>query len=417
MAAMKQEFQMIAKTFKGLEPVLAEELRSLGAHEIKIERRAVSFKGDKRLMYKANLWLRTASRVLKPIAVFHAKDADEVYETMKRIDWEQYMSLNNSFAIDTTVYSETFKHSRYVTYRAKDAIADYFTERYQKRPNVCVDGADFLLNVHISHDTVTVSLDSSGESLHKRGWRTDQTVAPINEALAAGLLLLAGWKGDCDLVDPMCGSGTFLIEAAMIALNIPPGIYRQGFAFEKWSDFDADLFGELYNDDSDEREFAYHIYGSDTSFYAVRAAEKNVRSANLQKYISVHQCPMQTVQAPSSNCMLITNPPYGERLEPKDIMHLYGDLGTALKHHFAGATAWIISSNTEALKAVGLKPSVKMKMLNGELDCLFLKYELFAGERKQYLSNAKQPSVHQTPKGKPKTRGAKQHRSPANDIK
>lgn len=383
---MNQKFQMVAKTFKGLEQVLAGELQQLGATDINVERRAVSFKGDLRLMYKANLWLRTASRVLKPIAVFRATDADQVYDAVKRINWEQYMSLSTSFAIDTTVFSETFKHSRYVTYRVKDAIADYFNERYQKRPNVRVDGADLLLNVHISHDVVTLSLDSSGESLHKRGWRTDQTAAPINEALAAGLLLLAGWKGDSDLIDPMCGSGTFLIEAAMIALNIPPGIYRQGFAFEKWRDFDAELFEELYNDDSEEREFTHHIYGSDTSFYAVRAAENNVRSANLQKYISVRQCPMQTVQAPSSSCMLITNPPYGERIEPKDISRLYSELGTALKHHFAGATAWVISSNMDALKAIGLKPSEKFKMLNGELECLFLKYELFSGERKKYLN-------------------------------
>ena len=409
---MLKEFQMIAKTFKGLEQVLADELQHLGAHDIKTERRAVSFQGDKRLMYKANLWLRTASRVLKPVAVFRAKDADEVYEAVRRIDWEQYLSLDTSFAIDATVYSETFTHSRYVTYRVKDAIADYFTERYQKRPNVRVDGADLIINVHISHDTVTVSLDSSGESLHKRGWRTGQTAAPINEALAAGLLLLAGWKGDRDLVDPMCGSGTFLIEAAMIALNIPPGIYRQGFAFEKWKDFDAALFGELYNDDSEESVFSHHIYGSDTSFYAVRAADNNVRSANLQKYISVRQCPMQTVQAPSPDCLLITNPPYGERLEPKDIMHLYSELGTALKHHFAGATAWVISSNMEALKAVGLKPSEKVKVLNGDLDCLFLKYELFAGERKQYLHNAAgQPAKPQTPKGRLKTQAPKQRQT------
>ncbi len=382
-----QEFQMLAKTHKGLEQVLAGELIKLGANNIQVERRAVAFTGDLRLMYKANLWLRTATRVLKPIAVFRAKDADEVYDNVKSINWELYMSLNTSFAIDATVYSETLHNSRYVTYRVKDAIADFFMERFQHRPNVRVENADLLINVHISHETVTVSLDSSGDSLHKRGWRTDQTAAGINEALAAGMLLMAGWNGQSDLVDPMCGSGTFLIEAAMIALNIPPGIYRQGFAFEKWHDFDAALFEELYNDDSDERPFNHHIYGSDSSFYAIRVAEKNVRSANLQKYISLRQCPMQSIKAPSAGCLLITNPPYGERLEPKDIMRLYADLGTALKHNFAGSTAWVISSNMEALKKIGLRPSEKIRLLNGDLDCLFLKFEMFAGDRTTYLKH------------------------------
>lgn len=376
---------MTAKTFKGLEEVLAGELVALGADNVQIERRAVSFTGDKRLLYKANLWLRTASRVLCPIAVFKAKDADEVYEAVKQIDWEQYLSLSSTFSIDATVYSDTFRNSRYVTYRVKDAIADFFSERYGKRPNVRVDNADLMINVYISHNTVTLSLDSSGESLHKRGWRVEQTTASINEALAAGLLLLTGWHGETDFVDPMCGSGTFLIEAAMIALNIPPGIYRQGFAFEKWRDFDADLFEQLYNDDSGERDFQHHIYGSDTSFYAVRAAEKNVKSANLQKYISLRQCPMQSLTAPSAGCLLLTNPPYGERLEPDDILRLYDEIGSTLKHKFAGATAWIISSNTEALKKTGLRPSRKLQVLNGDLECLFLKYELFAGERKEHV--------------------------------
>ncbi len=382
--AGQKEFQMTAKTFKGLEEVLAGELVCLGANNIQTERRAVSFTGDKALMYKANLWLRTASRVLIPIATFRAKDADEVYARVKNIDWSEYMSVSSTFAIDTTVYSDSFHNSRYVTYRVKDAIADRFFEKEGRRPSVRVDNADIQINVHISHEKVTVSLDSSGESLHKRGWRTEHTTASINEALAAGMLLLAGWRGDLDLVDPMCGSGTFLIEAAMIALNIPPGIYRQGFAFEKWRDFDRELFEELYNDDSEERDFVHHIYGSDTSFYAVRAAEKNVKSANLQKYITLRQCPMQSTSAPTEGCMVVMNPPYGERIEPKDIMQLYDEIGSTLKHRYAGSTAWLISSNTEALKHIGLRPSAKIHLLNGELECMYAKYELFAGERKTY---------------------------------
>ncbi len=387
---MNQEFEMIAKTFKGLEEILAGELVALGANNVQIQRRAVSFSGDKALLYKANLHLRTASRVLVPIKTFKATDADEIYKHVQKIAWEQYMDAKMSFAIDATVYSESFNNSRYITYRVKDAIVDYFREKENQRPSVKVTQPDLMINVHVSHDTITISLDSSGESLHKRGWRDAQTTAPINEALAAGLLLLAGWDGSQDLVDPMCGSGTFLIEAAMIALNIPPGIYRQGFGFEHWKDFDNDLFQDLYNDDSGEREFTHHIYGSDSSFYAIKAAEKNVQAAGLKKYITLRQVQLQNLEAPSTNCLVLTNPPYGERIEPADIHALYSDIGTMLKHKFMGNTAWLISSNEDAIKHIGLKPSKKIKMLNGDLDCLFVKYELFKGERKDFVKNRKE---------------------------
>lgn len=267
-----QEFNMIAKTFKGLEEVLAGELVELGANNVQLERRAVSFTGDKALLYRANLCLRTASRVLVPIVTFRAKDADAVYEQAKQVDWSRYMTVQMGFQIDATVYSETFRHSKYVTYRVKDAIADWWMEKEHKRPNVRLTNPDLCINVHIAAETVTISLDSSGDSLHKRGYRVANTEAPINEALAAGMLLMAGWKGETDFYDPMCGSGTLLIEAALIAQNIAPGIYRKGFGFEKWLDFDADLFEEIYNDDSRERVFTHRIYGSDASFYAVQAA-------------------------------------------------------------------------------------------------------------------------------------------------
>lgn len=383
---MNEQFTMLAKTFKGLEPVLASELIELGADDVKIERRAVSFSGDMRMLYKANFCLRTASRILVPIAAFHAKDADEVYEQTKQIDWSLFMSVETGFAIDSTVYSDTFRHSKYVTYRVKDAIADWWMDREQRRPNVRLTNPDLMLNVHISGEQVTLSLDSSGESLHKRGYRVANTEAPINEALAAGMLLLAGWKGQSDFYDPMCGSGTLLIEAALIARNIAPGIFRKSFAFEKWNDFDRDLFEEIYNDDSQERDFKYHIYGSDASFYAVQAAQKNIREAGMQRDIDVRQIRIQEIHdIPTSDAGLLVmmNPPYGERLaQDKDVMRLYAEIGTALKHHFEGATAWIISSNEEALKCVGLKPNKRIHLLNGELDCLFNKYEMFAGKRK-----------------------------------
>jgi putative N6-adenine-specific DNA methylase len=256
------------------------------------------------------------------------------------------------------------------------------------RPSVQLTHPDLYLNVHIAGDVVTISLDSSGESLHKRGYRVANTQAPINEALAAGMLLLAGWKGQGDFYDPMCGSGTLLIEAALIARNIAPGIYRKGFAFEKWANFDADLFEDIYSDDSRERDFEHKIYGSDAGFYAVQAATKNVQSAGLQRDIEVKQIRIQELKLAERNtdgALIMINPPYGERLaQDKDVMRLYQDMGTTLKHQFNGANAWIISSNEEALKCVGLRPAKRIRLVNGDLECLFNKYELFKGDRKTW---------------------------------
>lgn len=379
---------MLAKTFKGLEQVLATELVQLGANNVQVERRAVSFTGDKRMLYTANMCLRTASRVLVPILSFKAQKADDIYEQVKVLDWSQYMTVKTTFQIDATVYSDYFRHSQFVTYRVKDAIVDYWMEHENQRPSVKLEGADLYLNVHIAGDRVTLSLDSSGESLHKRGYRVANTQAPINEALAAGMLLLAGWKGQSDFYDPMCGSGTLLIEAALIARNIAPGVYRQGFAFEKWADFDADLWDEVYNDDSREREFKHKIYGSDAGFYAVQAATKNIQSASLQRDIEVKQIRVEELRLADTNtegALVMINPPYGERLsQDKNVLRLYQDMGTALKHQFSGATAWVISSNEEALKCIGLRPAKKIHLVNGDLDCLFNKYELFKGDRKTW---------------------------------
>ena len=385
---MKKEFQMLAKTFKGLESVLAKELIELGANNVQIERRAVSFTGDKRMLYTANFCLRTASRVLVPIANFKAKKTDDIYEQVKQLDWAQYMTAKTSFLIDATVYSDLFRHSQFVTYRVKDAIVDWWMEHGGVRPSVQLTNPDMYLNVHIAGDVATLSLDSSGESLHKRGYRVANTQAPINEALAAGMLLLAGWDGQSDFYDPMCGSGTLLIEAALIARNIAPGIYRKGFAFEKWANFDADLFEDIYSDDSRERDFEHKIYGSDAGFYAVQAATKNVQSANLQRDIEVRQIRVEELRLADTNtenALVMINPPYGERLsQDKNVLRLYQDMGTALKHQFSGATAWIISSNEEALKCVGLRPAKKIHLVNGDLECLFNKYELFKGDRKTW---------------------------------
>ena len=385
---MRKEFQMLAKTFKGLEDVLAKELVELGANNVKIERRAVSFTGDKRMLYMANFCLRTASRILVPIAQFKARHTDDIYEQVKQIDWSEYMTTKMTFQIDATVYSDYFRHSQFVTYRVKDAIVDWWMERGGVRPSVKLTNPDLYLNVHIGGDVVTVSLDSSGESLHKRGYRVANTQAPINEALAAGMLLLAGWKGQGDFYDPMCGSGTLLIEAAMIARNIAPGIYRKGFAFEKWANFDADLFEDVYSDDSREREFEHKIYGSDAGFYAVQTATKNIESAGLQRDIEVKQIRVQELRLADQDtdgALVMINPPYGERLaQDKDVLNLYKDMGTALKHQFSGATAWIISSNDEALKCIGLRPAKRVRLVNGDLDCWFNQYVLFKGDHKTW---------------------------------
>lgn len=385
---MVKEFQMLAKTFKGLEDVLAKELIELGANNVQIERRAVSFTGDLRMLYTANFCLRTASRVLVPIATFKAKKTDDIYEQVKQVDWAQYMTEKTTFQIDATVYSDLFRHSQFVTYRVKDAIVDWWMEQAGVRPNVRLTNPDLYLNVHIAGDIVTVSLDSSGESLHKRGYRVANTQAPINEALAAGMLLLAGWNGQGDFYDPMCGSGTLLIEAALIARNIAPGIYRKGFAFEKWANFDADLFEDIYSDDSREREFDHKIYGSDAGYYAVQTATKNIQSANLQRDIEVKQIRVEELRLADKNtegALVMMNPPYGERLsQDKDVLRLYQDMGTALKHQFSGATAWIISSNEAALKCVGLRPAKRIHLVNGDLECLFNQYVLFKGDRKTW---------------------------------
>ena len=379
-----KEFNMLAKTYFGLEDILAKELTELGANEIETERRAVRFKGDKALLYKANLCLRSAIRILVPIAQFKATDADEVYEKAKKINWEEYIGIKQSFIINETVNSENFRHSKFVAYRLKDAIADYFTELYDKRPSVSITSPDIYIDIHISHNECTISLNSSGVSLHKRGYRNSQNEAPISEAQAAGMLLMAGWDGSKDFIDPMCGSGTFLIEAALIALNIPPCIYRTQFAFEKWQDFDKELFDDLYNDDSEEREFTHKIIGYDVNPNTVKIAQENIKAAGLSKYIEVQCRDIANFEEVTEPSLIVTNPPYGERLKPEDLRDLYREIGRALKHKFVNGEAWVISSHVENLAAIGLKPSQRVELKNGALDCEFWKFEIFSGTHKDF---------------------------------
>lgn len=378
---------MVAKTFQGLEAVLADELRALGAEDVTPGKRMVAFRGDKALLYRANMCCRTALRILKPFYSFEAGDPDELYAKVKEYDWSGLFDVNQTFAIDTVTNSNEFKHSQYVTYRVKDAIVDWFRDHdeNERRPGVRLDGADIMINVHINQYQVTLSLDSSGESLHRRGWRTGSTDAPINEVLAAGIILMTGWKGDTPFVDPMCGSGTFAIEAAMIAAGINPGVYRKHFAFENWKDFDADLLQEIYNDDSGEREVTCPIIASDILPKAVEIARDNAKSAGVERYITFEtKSIVKWEKAPQPAGVLVTNPPYGKRISVEDMNALYKTIGTILKRVFTGYHAWIIGYEDEYFHEIGLAPSQKIAVNNGGLDCELREYLLFAGNKKSF---------------------------------
>ncbi len=379
-----QSFEMIAKTFQGLEGVLAEELTNLGAESIEIGRRMVAFSGDKAMLYKANFCLRTAIRILKPIKHFTAKNADEVYEEIKKMNWEDYLDVNDTFAVDAVVFSEEFRHSKFVSYKVKDAIVDHFREKLGKRPSVRINRPDVLINIHIAEDKCTLSLDSSGESLHRRGYRQEAVEAPLNEVLAAGMILLSGWRGETDFIDPMCGSGTLPIEAALIARNIAPGVFRKEFAFENWKDFDQELFDSIYNDDSQEKEFEHKIYGYDNNPKAIEIATYNVKSAGVAKDVVLRNQAFQNFTQPKDKAIIITNPPYGERISTDNLLGLYEVIGERLKKAFTGNTAWILSYRQECFDRIGLKPSAKIELYNGALECEYRKYEMFKGKYNEF---------------------------------
>lgn len=381
---MTQEFELIAKTFMGLEPVLAKELTQLGANEVQIGRRMVSFMGDKEMMYRANFQLHTAIRILKPIKHFKALSADDVYREVQKIDWSEYIGLDKTFAVDSVVFSEEFRHSKFVAYKVKDAIVDQFREKTGKRPNISVANPDIRLNIHIAEDKCTLSLDSSGESLHRRGYRQESVEAPLNEVLAAGMILMTGWQGETDFIDPMCGSGTLLVEAALIAHNMAPGLFRKEYAFEKWPDFDSDLFDRIYNDDSSEREFTHHIYGYDVDIKAVNTARLNVRAAGLLNDITVEEADFKNFTQPKEKSIIVTNPPYGERISTPDLLGTYKMIGERLKHQFLNNDAWILSYREECFDQIGLKPSIKIPVYNGSLECEFRKYQIFDGKMKDF---------------------------------
>jgi putative N6-adenine-specific DNA methylase len=385
---MENNFKMVAKTLFGFEEILEKELRQLGAQDIKKGVRNVSFVGDKGFMYKANLGLRTAIKILKPIKTFRVVSEQDLYDKVKRISWEKYLASNGSLAIDATVHSKIFTHSKYIALKAKDAIVDRFREKEGERPNIDLRFPDLKVNIHIDRQVCTISLDSSGESLHRRGYKAATNIAPINEVLAAGLVMLSGWDGQSDFMDPMCGSGTVLIEAAMIACNIPPNLMRKEFAFERWQDWDVDLFEKIEESLLKKtRDFHHKIIGYDKSPSAIRKANDNIRNAHLEEFIKVqHEDFFKTQKGGDRHLHMLFNPPYGERLDI-NIEEFYGNIGTTLKHGYPGTHAWFITSNLEALKFVGLRPSRKIKLFNAKLESRLVKYEMYAGSKKAKKQN------------------------------
>ncbi|MBC7524977.1 MAG: class I SAM-dependent RNA methyltransferase [Flavobacterium sp.] len=378
-----ENFKMIAKTFFGFEEILVKELQILGAQDVEMGVRMVSFKGDKGFMYKANLSLRTALKILKPIYYFRANSEINLYKGIQGINWSKYLSTNQTFVIDSTVHSDVFKHSQFVSQKCKDAIVDQFRDRTGQRPSVDKDFPDLRINIHIDKDQCSVALDTSGNSLHQRGYKTATNIAPINEVLAAGMLLLSGWDGKSDFLDPMCGSGTILAEAAMIACNIPANINRKEFAFEKWNDWDNELFDQIIEALLKKtREFRYSIIGYDKAPSAVEKAKMNIKNANLDDYITISQANFfDTKKENIGSLQMVFNPPYGERLDI-EMERFYREIGDTLKINYPNTNAWFITANLEALKFVGLKPSRKIKLFNGSLEARLVKYEMYEGSKR-----------------------------------
>lgn len=375
--------KFVAKTLYGLEKVLSEELISLGAANVKIGNRAVLFEGDLSFLYKSNYCLRTALSVLMPIAEFRIRSKDDLYKLSSKIEWDKYMDVDDTFSIMPVVNSPHFSHTGYAGLLLKDSLADLFRNKTGRRPSVDSANPDILINLHISNELVTISLDSSVVPLFKRGYRQEQALAPLNEVLAAGILLLSRWNASANLTDPMCGSGTFPIEACMIASGIPAGKFRQFFGFQKWKNFDEGLFEKVKLEfNSKIINSPVKIYGSDISEEVIKYADKNIAAAGLSDSITLNTADFRDLKATDEGGFLFMNPPYGQRIQPTEIDALYHLIGSTLKHNFAGTTAWLITSNKESLKQVGLKPKEKHILFNGALECLLLKYEMYQGTRK-----------------------------------
>ncbi len=375
--------KLIAKTMAGLEGVLAAELEALGATEIRQAARAVHFTGNQELLYRANLELRTALRILLPIAEFPARNEEVLYRQVFDIDWRRYMSVEDTFAVDAVVWSETIRHSKFAALKTKDAIADRFRKELGRRPNVNVDTPDLRVHLHVSGQRASIALDSSGESLHRRGYRIQGGPAPLNEILAASMILLSGWQADTPFVDPMCGSGTLLIEAALIAGRIPPQWQRKTFGFQRWKDYNPEMWERLRRNALAQPPLQWPpILGFDRDPRALRIAQENIDAAHLGGKITLEKMSFERLTPPPGPGLLIMNPPYDERLPVEEVNAFYKSIGDTLKQLYSGYDAWIISANMNALKHVGLRPSRKIQLFNGPLECRFLKYALYEGSKK-----------------------------------
>tara|TARA_B100001123_G_scaffold93892_1_gene108183 strand:- start:573 stop:1727 length:1155 start_codon:yes stop_codon:yes gene_type:complete len=381
---MNDNFKMVAKTFYGFEEILSKELLKLGAQNIEKGSRSVSFYGDKGFMYKANLSLRTAIKILKPIKSFKFKDQDDFYNKIYKVDWEKYLDKDGSFLVSSIVFhSNLFNHSKYVSLKVKDAVVDRFRDLFKCRPNIDLIQPDLKINIHVNKNTCNVSLDSSGESLHKRGYKAFGTIAPINEVLAAGIILMSEWKADSDFLDPMCGGGTILIEAAMIACNIAPNLNRKEFAFEKWKDWDEELF-ELIEKSVIKKAVKFHhkIYGYDISGLAIKKAKENIKNAELEINIIVEKRDFFTTKKKNENNLhVLFNPPYNKRIS-YDIKDMYTNIGNTLKNNYSDSNVWLITSNIEAIKNIELHPSKKIKLFNANLESRLVNYEIYKGSKK-----------------------------------
>lgn len=380
---MAESFKMIAKTMYGLENVLVKELEDIGAKEVKPLVRAVEFMGNMRMLYKANYLVRTALCILKPIYSFVANNEDQLYHKVFSYSWEKLLNPDGTFVIESSVSSDIFNHSLYVAQKTKDAICDRFRKYFNVRPSVDKIDPDLKIDVHISNNEVTICIDSSGDKLFKRGYRKQTNLAPLNEVTAAGLILLSGWQRDTNFLDPMCGSGTLAIEAAMYAQNIPPQYFRKNFGFMRWSSFNRVEYEQERNlADRQIKEFNYEIWASDISQQAVDMAKENIHFAHLQHDINVFLSPMEKGLKPEGKTFVITNPPYGERLEVEDVVALYERMGSTFKQFYNDCSVFVISSDIFALKRIGLKPSKKIKVYNGKLECRLFEFDIYEGSKK-----------------------------------
>ena len=379
-----RKLKMTAKTLMGLEEIVAEELKAIGAENIEIQRRAVTFEGDKAVLYKANLHLRCAIAVLTPIYEFKAKNEFQLYDGMKDFDWSQYLTIDTTFSFNSSVHSQYFDHSMYVSLKCKDAIVDQFRANTGERPSIDRENPDISMNIHISQDNVRISLDSSGKSLNKRGYRNKTFDAPLNECLAAGMIKLTGWHGEKNFVDPMCGSGTLLIEAAMIATNTAPGLYRNDFAFQKWADYDEALYKEIYDEAKNNvTRSNIDILGFDADMYAIDVSKMSSIEMGFNFLITIQKKTFIDMDCSQlKDYIMIINPPYNQRLELEQVEEFYGMIGSTLKHKHMGATAWILSANMDGMKSIGLKTSRRLHLMNGSLECKFHRFDLYSGSKK-----------------------------------